>query len=101
MVTTREGVSHRVQARAGLTLMEILRGAGFDEMQALCGGCCACATCHVYVDSAALDRLPPPESDERELLESSSHKSPLSRLACQVSFDDSLDGMGVTIAPED
>lgn len=81
--------------------MEIIRDGGLDEMLALCGGCLACATCHVLVDEAALSKLTPISADENDLLESSDHRQPNSRLACQLSFDSSLDGLRVTIAPED
>ncbi len=81
--------------------MEALREAGFDEILALCGGCCSCASCHVYVDPAFLARLPDPSPDEDELLESSSHRRATSRLSCQIPLSDSIDGLAVTIAPED
>lgn len=100
-VTNRSGEEHGLSATAGLSVMEILRDAGFDELLALCGGCCSCATCHVYVDSSFLTLLPPLSDDESDLLDSSDHRQPNSRLACQVRFDNALDGLKVRIAPED
>lgn len=81
--------------------MEIIRDAGIDELLALCGGCCSCATCHVFVDDAWTDELPPPSEDESDLLDSSDHRSDASRLSCQIPFTAALDGLRVTIAPED
>ena len=81
--------------------MEVIRDAGFDELLALCGGCCSCATCHVFVDEAWADKLPPVGEDENDLLDSSSHRNATSRLSCQISMGADLDGLRVTIAPED
>jgi 2Fe-2S ferredoxin len=58
-----------------MTLMEAIREAGNDELLALCGGCCSCATCHVHVDPAFADRLPPIGADENDLLDSSDHRN--------------------------
>ena len=100
-VTTREGVETAVTARPGLSLMENLRQSGFEELLALCGGCCSCATCHVYINSDAHDRLPPMSEDENDLLDSCGHRSLSSRLSCQIPFSDELAGLKVKIAPED
>lgn len=81
--------------------MEAIRDAGIDELLALCGGCCSCATCHVHVDPAFADRLPPMSEDESDLLDSSDHRRETSRLSCQVPLTDALAGLRVTIAPED
>jgi ferredoxin len=59
IVTTRSGETREVEAQAGLTVMEAIRDNGFDELLALCGGCCSCATCHVHIDPEFADRLPP------------------------------------------
>ena len=101
VVIDRSGTERPVVGVAGLSLMEIVRQAGFDELLALCGGCCSCATCHVFVDPAFADRLPAMSGDEDDLLESSGHRRPNSRLSCQIPFDDGLDGLRVEIAPED
>ncbi len=99
-VTTRHGDERAVEGLADLSVMEIIRNNGFDELQALCGGCCSCATCHVYVDEAFQDRLQPPTGDEDDLLECSDHRREGSRLSCQIRFTAALDGLKVTIAPE-
>jgi len=101
IVVTREGEESTIEAQAGLSVMEVIRDAGIDELLALCGGCCSCATCHVHVDPAFADRLPPMSEDENDLLDSSDHRNETSRLSCQVPFTDALDGLKVTIAPED
>jgi 2Fe-2S ferredoxin len=81
--------------------MEVIRENGFDELLALCGGCCSCATCHVYVDPEFADRLPPMSDDENDLLDSSDHRTERSRLSCQIPFSAGLAGLRVQIAPED
>ena len=101
IITTRDGSTHAVQGQAGFSVMEIIRNAGFDELLALCGGCCSCATCHVVVAPEDAGRLSPVLQDEDDLLDSSDHREPTSRLSCQIRFDDALDGLRVRIAPED
>ena len=101
IVTTREGETSEIQVEDGLTVMEAIRDNGFDELLALCGGCCSCATCHVHVDADFTDKLPAMSEDEDDLLESSDHRAPTSRLSCQIPFTADLDGLKVTIAPED
>jgi len=100
-VTTRDGVQHKVEGEGERSLMETLRQAGFDEVLALCGGSCSCATCHVYVDEADLARLPSLSETESDLLDSSEHRTANSRLSCQIPFGPDLEGLRVTIAPED
>ncbi|MEE4289890.1 MAG: 2Fe-2S iron-sulfur cluster-binding protein [Erythrobacter sp.] len=100
IVTTREGATSEIEVENGLTVMEAIRDNGFDELLALCGGCCSCATCHVYVDADGAD-LPAMSEDEDDLLESSDHRRENSRLSCQVPLTAELSGMKVTIAPED
>lgn len=100
-VTTRDGATAPLTAKTGISLMEALRDGGFDELLALCGGCCSCATCHVHVDPAFAALLPPMGSDENELLDSSSFRNETSRLSCQINVTDALDGLKVTIAQED
>lgn len=101
IVTTREGETRSVEGAEGRSVMENLRDAGFDEVVALCGGSCSCATCHVYVDESDFERLPPVSSAENDLLDSSEHRQANSRLSCQLKFAEALDGLKVTIAPED
>jgi 2Fe-2S ferredoxin len=101
IVVTRSGEESTVDAADGLTVMEAIRDNGFDELLALCGGCCSCATCHVHVDPAFADRLPKMSEDEDDLLESSDHRDADSRLGCQIPLTADLDGLRVTIAQED
>jgi len=101
IVTTRDGTEHEVEGQAGLSVMEIIRDAGFDELLALCGGCCSCATCHVHVDPSFAQKVEPMGEDENDLLESSDHRNEQSRLSCQIPFSDALDGLKVMIAQED
>ena len=101
IVTTRSGDTREIEAAAGLTVMEAIRDNGFDELLALCGGCCSCATCHVHVDPAFAALLPAMSEDEDDLLESSDHRNETSRLSCQLPFTPDLDGLKVAIAPED
>ena len=101
IVTTREGETSEIDVADGLTVMEAIRDNGFDELLALCGGCCSCATCHVQVDPAFADKLPAMSEDEDDLLESTDHREATSRLSCQIPFAADLDGLKVTIAPED
>lgn len=101
IVTTRDGTETEVEGEAGLSVMEVIRENGFDELLALCGGCCSCATCHVHVDEDWIDRLPDMAGDEDDLLDTSDHRVATSRLSCQIPFSDNLDGLRVAIAPED
>ena len=101
IVVNRDGEESTIDVDDGLTVMEAIRDNGFDELLALCGGCCSCATCHVHVDPEFAARLPAMDEDENDLLESSDHRDAHSRLACQIDFVDDLDGLKVTIAQED
>ena len=101
IVVNRDGTEQAIEGDPALSVMEIIRDAGVDELLALCGGCCSCATCHVIVDPAFADKLPPVSADEDDLLDSSSFREPTSRLSCQLAFSEALDGLRVTIAPED
>jgi ferredoxin, 2Fe-2S len=100
-VITREGEERTLNGEAGLSVMEVIRDGGIDELLALCGGCCSCATCHVHVDEAWVGKLPPMGPDEDDLLDSTSDRDARSRLSCQLPFGPELDGMRVTIAAED
>lgn len=101
-VTTRDQVAHEVEGRPGISLMQNIRNAGIDELQAICGGALSCATCHVYVDTVPSGaKLPVKSRDEEDLLDSSDCLESHSRLSCQLTLDPSLEGMKVTVAPED
>ncbi|WP_298397652.1 2Fe-2S iron-sulfur cluster-binding protein [Sphingobium sp.] len=99
-ITDRAGVEHVVEAQTGLSLMEAIREAGFDDLMALCGGCCSCATCHVYVDDGD-GAFKAVSEDENDLLDSSDHRQANSRLSCQLVLTAAADGLRATIAPED
>ena len=101
IVVDRSGSEKEVEATAGLSVMESIRDAGFDELLALCGGCLSCATCHVIVDDAWTSEVGAPGDDEHALLDGSSHRTTASRLSCQIKMSDELAGLRVTIAPED
>jgi ferredoxin, 2Fe-2S len=100
-VVKRDGSESEIDATDGLSLMEAIRDEGFDELLALCGGCCSCATCHVHIDDASLAKLTAMSDDENDLLDSSDHRNANSRLGCQVPVTPALAGITVTIAMED
>ena len=100
-VINQEGAERSIDAPVGRTLMEVIRDNGFDELLALCGGCCSCATCHVHIDPAFVDKLAKMSADENDLLDSSDHRNEFSRLSCQVPISAELEGLRVTIAQED
>jgi 2Fe-2S ferredoxin len=99
-VVNRDGVEQEVDAPASGVLMEPLRDMD-DGVNAICGGMCSCATCHVYVDEAWRAKLPAPMSDETEMLKDLVSYRENSRLSCQIQLSAALDGLRVTIAPED
>ncbi len=100
-IVRRNGEELTVDAAGGQSLMEAIRDSGVDELLALCGGCCSCATCHVYVDESHLSKLRPISPDENDLLDSSEHRTPASRLSCQIRVTDEIAGIKVKVAPED
>lgn len=82
------------------SLMEVGRTNSVTGILADCGGACACATCHVYVDDAWMDKVGAPDSIEEEMLDLvSEFQKPNSRLSCQIRLNDELDGLKVTVAP--
>ena len=99
IVKDRQGKVQELIADIGLTLMEIIRDAGMD-IEAACGGCCACATCHLYVDKDWFSKLPAREDDEESMLDQAFNVEDNSRLGCQIEFNDELDGINVELAPE-
>ena len=100
-VTDIYGQQHTIEGQVGLKLMEILREYDFGVI-ASCGGFCSCATCHVYVDPEWVARLPDRQSDESDLLSIlTTYSKATSRLSCQVQFTAALDGIRLTVAPEE
>lgn len=99
-IMDREGGQHETDVQPSGSLMEALRDLEYGVL-AICGGSCACATCHVYVAEEWVDRLPPQHSDERELIRDLGHWRATSRLSCQIQLADELDGLSVTLAPDE
>jgi len=98
-VKDREGDIRELSADVGMSLMEIIRDSGMD-IEAACGGCCACATCHIYIDQSCISRLKNKDDDEESMLDQAFNVKDNSRLGCQIEFTDDLDGMEVELAPE-
>ena len=90
------GKSRQVEADNGSTVMETALRNAIPGIAAECGGACACATCHVYVDNAWLDKLPKQERMEEDMLDFAFDVRPNSRLSCQIKVTDSLNGLVVT-----
>jgi ferredoxin, 2Fe-2S len=95
----REGKVVEVEGREGWTIMEVLRDAGLP-IAAECGGACACATCHVYVEDGWYEKLPQPAETEVDMLDMALAVEPNSRLSCQLVCSEELDGIKLTLAPE-
>lgn len=87
------GIARSVDAEAGMTLMEAARDNGVPGIVAQCGGMCACATCHVFIDAPFLALLEGPDDNEEPLLDFIDEREANSRLACQIRLTPGLDGM--------
>lgn len=98
-VTDREGGAHELSFEEGDTLMQVLTDEDLG-IRAECGGCCACATCHVYVTPEWLEKLPAQSDEEISMLDEAFEVETNSRLSCQISLTPALDGLQVTIAPD-
>lgn len=96
-VTDLEGEEHALDAVEGWRVMEIIREHGLP-IKAECGGACACATCHVYVDEGWLSRIAEMREEEEEMLDEAFDLQDNSRLSCQLIMDESLDGLKVKLA---
>ncbi len=99
IVTDREGKVHELTAREDWSAMEVIRDANLP-LSAECGGACACATCHVYVDDAWVARLPAAQQQEVDMLDFGVAVQENSRLSCQIKMSAETDGLVVTLAPE-
>jgi len=99
-VTDPHGEEHVLDAIAGWRVMEIIRDYGLP-IKAECGGSCACATCHVYVDEDWLNQLPAMRDDEEAMLDEAFNLQDNSRLSCQIIMDESLDGLRVQLVVHD
>ena len=96
-VTDQDGQEHELEGLDGWRAMEVIRDWGLN-IKAECGGAATCATCHVYVDDAWLDKLADPTDDEEDLLYTAQDRRPNSRLSCQILLSDELDGLKLTLA---
>ena len=93
-LTAADGTRHALRAASGDSLMRAATNAGIDGIAADCGGCMTCATCHVIVDPAWADRLPPVSPDEESMLEATAvPRRSTSRLSCQITLYPTLDGL--------
>ena len=95
--TEPDGTRRELSAPAGISLMEAAVANRVQGIVALCGGACACATCHVYVAPQWLSRLAPREEMEEGMLESAFGAQDNSRLSCQITLGEGLDGLEVTV----
>ena len=98
-IKDRNGNNHEIDADTDYTLMEVLRDKGFD-IEASCGGCCACATWHVYLSDNWLSKIKPMDDDEEAMLDQAFNVKKNSRLSCQIELSDELDGLNIEIAQE-
>ena len=99
-VVDRDGAEHAVDAEPAGSLMEALRELEYG-VSAVCGGMCSCATCHVYIAPEWVDKLPEQQGDERELVVELADRQETSRLSCQIALTPALDGLRLTLAPEE
>ncbi|WP_158916713.1 2Fe-2S iron-sulfur cluster-binding protein [Caulobacter sp. S45] len=87
------GAEHAIEVKPGLTVMEGAVKNNVPGIDADCGGACACATCHVYVDAAWADKVGKPSAMEESMLDFAEAVEPNSRLSCQIKVTDALDGL--------
>ena len=98
-VIDHDGVEHQIDGIDGWQLMEVIRDEGLD-IKAECGGSCACATCHVYLDEEWQNKVPEKSEEEIDMLDLAFDVQDNSRLSCQITITPSLDGLRVTLAPD-
>lgn len=99
----RDGTPFEVDAPKGLSVMEIARKAGINDIEGACGGSLACATCHVVVHPDWYGRVTPEgiQIDEEDMLDLAFDLTQTSRLSCQIMMDDALDGLVVALPGAD
>ncbi|HVY12411.1 MAG TPA: 2Fe-2S iron-sulfur cluster-binding protein [Alphaproteobacteria bacterium] len=97
-LTDKDGNERELEGTADWSLMEVIRENGI-EILAQCGGSCACATCHVYVDEAWMDKLTPPSEEEIGMLDGAFDVQDNSRLSCQIACSPALNGLKIKMAP--
>lgn len=99
-ITNLSGEKSTLDASSGDTLMEALRDNGYDEIEAICGGVCSCSTCHVYIEGDWAAKLGERSEDEYQLVSSTENFKENSRLACQITLTEDMDGLELTIAEQ-
>jgi ferredoxin, 2Fe-2S len=100
-MTDRNGDRVEVDASPGLSVMENIRNLP-GSVEAICGGMCSCATCHILVEPDSAVQVPPRSWEELQMLQGSESFDPdRSRLSCQIRVSDQIDGLSFTVAPED
>jgi ferredoxin, 2Fe-2S len=100
VVTDKDGRDIEVEARIGLSVMENIRQLP-RSVEAICGGLCSCATCHVLIDASWVQRLPPRRYEERLMLVGSrTFDATRSRLSCQIKVTAELEGLRLAVAPD-
>ena len=92
-----DGTKYEVEAKDGSTVMEAAVKNGVPGIEAECGGACACATCHVYVDEAWNGKTGEPDAMEEDMLDFAQDANETSRLSCQIKLSDELDGITIKI----
>src|SRR5216684_4860808 len=97
LVVDHHGREHALPALEGWRVMEVMRDWGIS-LKAACGGACACASCHVYVDEPWVERLQPPTAEEEDRLDEALAVEPSSRLSCQILMSQGISGLKVRLA---
>jgi 2Fe-2S ferredoxin len=95
--TQPDGAQQTVVAEPGMTVMEAAKKELVPGIEAECGGACACATCHVYVDDAWLEKVGEPSPMEEDMLDFAFDVRKSSRLSCQIKVTEALDGLIVSV----
>ena len=98
---TPDGIRHEVVVENGYSVMEGAINANIEGIVAECGGACACATCHSYIDDAWMDKMPPMDDMEDSMLDAAYERKDNSRLTCQIEVNDELDGLIIHVADND
>ena len=95
---TPNGERHEVDAESGYSVMETAINNNIEGIVAECGGACACATCHSYVDEAWIEKMPEMDDMEDSMLDAAYDRRDNSRLTCQLEFNDAWDGLVIHVA---